>query len=218
MGPEVPVLDDATAIAPPIEGEETVSPEPSLDPAPEPTPEPLADEERAELARLREVAKAHEDAQVNQLLEKTIADDVDTFRRQMRAAGHDEIAIEEMIPTVQAIASKSVNQMVANLQQQQYIAEKNQAMQKLHAESGVPIELLEQFDKYKPMKAFSDQYKMINELKNRVGSVEQSRVPSQEYVDGPGGSGNVPYVERLKNGEALPSAAEIDRITAQYLR
>ena len=52
----------------------------------------------------------------------------------------------------------------------------------------------------------------------RLAALEKGRVPEQQFASGAGqgGVGNEDYATRLKSGKALPSAAEIDRMTARF--
>jgi hypothetical protein len=65
------------------------------------------------------------------------------------------------------------------------------------------------------------QYQRLQQLQQQVERLTRGQVPAQYYPQ-PGGAGRVggpsTYAQRLKSGQPLPSAAEIDRLTAQYLR
>lgn len=62
------------------------------------------------------------------------------------------------------------------------------------------------------------QAQRIAALEKQVAQLTKARVPAQQYDQGGGLKGGSSYRERLRSGGDLPSAEEIDRMTAAYLR
>lgn len=67
------------------------------------------------------------------------------------------------------------------------------------------------------IRAFGD-YR--NTTEKRLAALEKARVPDQTFLSGGGQAADAggSYAERLKSGKPLPTAAEIDRMTAGYLQ
>lgn len=122
---------------------------------------------------------------------------------------------------------------VAEAQASKYIAK--QALHRLKtielsAQYHIPVEQLENFTDERSMLHFAQTYsqtagpqaKRIAELEKQVARLMGSTVPAQQYDNGGrlgAGRGNAKnYMERLRTGKPLPPAAEIDRMTAEYLR
>ena len=61
-----------------------------------------------------------------------------------------------------------------------------------------------------------------NKTDKSISNLQRDRVPDQNFIDGGQGAGAVngkaSYVQKLNDGEELPSSAEIDRVTAAYLK
>ena len=85
---------------------------------------------------------------------------------------------------------------------------------------GVPVSELAGFRFLEDMERHAKLLARVQKAEQAAEADKKGRVGPQKFDQSnprPRGGGRAGYVEKLRKGEALPSAAEIDRLTAQYL-
>ena len=223
LGPNAPdtlqdgeVLDAELGSDPDAQPLTAAKPPAPAAPATPPGPAPLDEATRQRLARAEalEQQMAYQDIQKD--INTRVAQRVRSYEEQgwlpeqARRAGEDYRGdLQEYIKYAQQVHSQSQE---AGLRQQ--VAER---MSQIY---GVPASELAGFERVNDMERHAKLLQRLQKYEQATEADKKGRVGPQKFDQSnprPRGGGRAGYVERLRKGDALPSAAEIDRLTAGYL-
>ena len=164
---------------------------------------------RAELARYRQEAASAE-ARVQ----------AGNYQRQLETDGWP--------PELAAVQARTWYEKQAIERQLSSMAEgaeqgaKNEVARRLSLQFGVDPTVLVGYSTPQAMVAAAQRLgadaKRIAALEAEVAKLRGGTVPAQTFDPNRGGSQGMNYKELLKSGKPLPTAAEIDRMTAQYTK
>lgn len=172
---------------------------------------------RTENTRLTQQAAQREAANQQQRIQQVaVAYSQDLTQRYIQQG------IEETV--AQQIAAAETRAQVA-----EYVAKQvtlRATALELSQEYQIPREQLDNFRDETAMRQFAQMYsqkagpqaQQIAALEKKVEQLTKSRVPVQQYAKGGQPRGRSSYKDRLKQGGPMPSAEEIDRMTAKYLK
>ena len=157
------------------------------------------------------------------------------FEKQLGSRGDlPEETINELVgqkKELQAQARKNTqDQWNAFFQREEFALQahaKTYIAQKLSAAHGMPVADLLAFDHPDVMEAKAENYKLQQKnaaLEKENAKLKKAQVPAGQRLAstgaGPGAAGlsDKSYKELLQSGKTLPDAADIDRLTAKYLK
>ncbi|MDP2662633.1 MAG: hypothetical protein Q8R28_18095 [Dehalococcoidia bacterium] len=162
-------------------------------------------------------------AQIEQELEKREdAEKVEQYRRSL-AEKYGDIDMAPLVREYEGVLAekRSARQEVKAAQVQAQLRAANQQAKVVVAtrfseEYGMPLHELMALDSPALMEAKAQLYKATHE---RDAERKKRVRPTRMAAPGRrGASGTKTYMDKLKSGDDLPSAAEIDRMTSRYLR
>ena len=205
VAPIVPVTGEPATIAPPV----LPPPAPIVAKAAD-TPDAERDALRAEVAYHRRLAESGE------LRSKAVA-----YLRQLEADGWPpELA---QIQAKTWYDKETIQTQLAVVGEQQEQAAKVETARRLAAQYGVSSDALLAYSTPTAMFAaaarMGPEAKRLATLEAEVAALRAGTIPAQRVDNGRGAPGQGgTYQELLKRGGPMPSAAEIDRMTAQYVQ
>lgn len=226
--PQEPTTEELTQWADDSERLESTqegAPESPAEIAPESSPEPSAElvEAQAQIAQLtRERDDRQQEADAAQL-ENTAREMALKYAQGLVANGYseDQARAQAESERLRWVAEERLK-LVQTREQSLHLSYGARELSRIH---GVSVESLQKFPSIESM---TEHAQMAGGIQKRLTALEQKTgqesrneaAPVQQYSEqgrpGGGGKGNSAYVQSLKNGGALPSSAEIDKLTEKF--
>lgn len=182
--------------------------------------------QQAEMARVHARAQAQETRNLEAEANNWAMQQAQIAVPQMVAQGWQQDQAEIAARShYQSQAEKGLRIFTERVQVEQ---QRQYAVQELSRVSGMPPAMLQGLPDFDSMVSAARQYmatvgpqrNQLYQLQQQVAALTRGQVPPQNYArpGAPGAAGTGYYAQRLASGGPMPSPAEIDRMTAQYLR